>query len=79
MSLREEKLSGHVNQGITQEMIDAMSDEDVTPMTNEEVEAYIAELEQELGMSRVEFLERVHARTEPDTFAAMALKTFLLY
>lgn len=48
-------------------------------MTANELRAYIRQLLQELDMSHDEFLERVHAGTEPDTFAAMALKALLLY
>lgn len=63
---------------VTGEVEDPMNEE-VTFMSDEEFEAYIGRLEQELGMSRAEFLEQVKAGTEPDTFAAMALKALLLY
>jgi hypothetical protein len=53
--------------------------EEVAFMSDAEIEAYICQLEQELGLSRADFLKRVDDGTEPDTFAAMALKTLLLH
>ena len=58
---------------------DAVEDENVNFLGDEELELYIGRLEEEIGMSRDEFLDLVAEDSEPDTFAAMALKAVLLY
>lgn len=52
-------------------------DTEPKPLTERELNDTIVRLLAELGMTRYEFLRRVSAGTEPDTFAAMALKGLL--
>lgn len=47
--------------------------------TDKEIDDYIVRLLTELRMTRCEFLNRLTLGTEPDTFAAMALKALFLY